>query len=52
MNEQEAQASHELAQTNAQQFFERTGRESDEPHFGDCWCCCWDCDFDFSQVTG
>jgi len=43
----EAQAIHDHAQAAAA---ERDLADDPEPHYGGCWCCCWDCDFDFEAV--
>lgn len=39
-----------LTDDEAQALHERRQIEGPEDHYGSCWCCCWDCDFDFDAV--
>jgi hypothetical protein len=50
MNETAAQAYHDQKQEEAEAEYGRTGKEPAENHFGGCWCCCWDCGFDYESV--
>lgn len=47
MDEEEAQAYHDRMQLGADVLFRFLGEEARDMHYGDCWCCCWDCGFDF-----
>lgn len=51
MNEDQAQEYHEGKQRIADRFFYATGRDAADPHYGGCWCCCWDCGFEFHRVA-
>lgn len=50
MDEAAAQDYHEDQQEIAEKAFESVGHEVGDQHFGGCWCCCWDCGFDFHAV--